>query len=108
MKRAEPTAEEWKKAIHEARSAFGEPNPFSGGIGTALWGEMLDFIYHGHSELAWRLFDESWPRARKGKNDFLADFCSQLKVSSYWPDLKDSIKNAPIACANAQPNRTGG
>jgi len=108
MERPEPTAEEWNKAIEDARSAFGEPNPFSGGIGTNLWGEMLEFIYHGHSELAWKLFDESWPRTRKGKTQFLADFCSQLKRSSYWPDLKGDIKNAPAACVNVRSARTGG
>jgi hypothetical protein len=107
MRKPDPTPEEWNKALSEARNAFSESNPFSGGIGSQLWGHMLDFIYEGHSDFAWRLFDESWPSSRKGKDKFLADFCSQLKMSPYWPDLKSIIPNPPPSCANARPAPTG-
>jgi hypothetical protein len=107
MNKPEPTPEEWKKALSEARGAFGESNPFSDGIGSQLWGYMLDFIYEGHSDLAWKLFNESWPARRKGRDKFLSDFCSQLKTSPYWPDLKTIIPDPPQPCASAQPARTG-
>jgi hypothetical protein len=107
MSKPAPTPEEWTKALSEGRSAFGETNPFSGGIGSQLWGDMLDFIYEGHSDLAWKLFNESWPARRKGKDEFLSDFCSQLKTSPYWPDLKTIIPDPPPPCANARPARTG-
>jgi hypothetical protein len=107
MSRPEPTPEEWKNALSEARNAFTESDPFSGGIGSQVWGYMLHFIYEGHSDLAWRIFNESWPTRRAGKDKFLSDFCSQLKTSPYWPDLKTIIADPPRSCANARPARTG-
>jgi hypothetical protein len=107
MQRPEPNPDGWKKALLEGRQAFGESNPFSGGIGSQLWGNMLNFIYQGHSDLAWKLFDETWPPQKKGKDKFLSDFCSQLKTSPYWLDLKTIIPNPPPSCANARPARTG-
>lgn len=106
MKRPEPKPEEWKKVTQETRAAFQEANPFSGGIGPALWGNMLDLIYRGHPDLAWSLFDQSWPSARKGKSKFLSDFCSQLKRSPYWPDLKETMPDMPAACVNAGATST--
>jgi hypothetical protein len=102
-----PTPEEWSSALSEARNAFRENNPFSDGIGSRLWGTMLDLIYEGHPDLAWRVFDESWPSNRAGKEKFLSDFCFQLKTSPYWPDLKAVVENPPLSCANAQPARSG-
>ncbi len=107
MSKPEPTPEEWKKDLSEARHAFGESNPFSGGIGSHLWGHMLDFIYQGHSDLAWKIFDEAWPTRRKGKDKFLSDFCSELKTSPYGLDLKTVISEPPPLCVNARPARTG-
>jgi hypothetical protein len=106
MRRPEPTCEEWKKALSEAHNAFGVNNPFSGGIGPQLWGHMLDFIYEGHSDLAWKLLNESWPSRQAGKEKFLSDFCSQLKTSDYWPDLKTIVLDSPSSCANARPKHT--
>ena len=103
MRRPAPTAAEWDKAMQEASTAFTADNPFSGGIGPELWRNMLDFIYNGHSSLAWKLFDEAWPAARPGKGEFLSGFCSQLKISPYWPDLEKAIPNAPPICATAKP-----
>lgn len=108
MERPAPDPDVWKKTLKESRQAFGESNPFSRGIGSALWGNMLSFIYQGHSDLAWKLFDEAWPLERKGKDKFLSDFCSQLKTSPYWPDLNTIILDAPPSCAIARPARTGG
>jgi len=107
MHKPDPTPEEWKEASKEAREAFGTDNPFSGGIGSSLWANLLHFIYRGHSDLAWKLFDETWPSKRPGKDKFLADFCSQLKTSPYWPDLEPTVQNAPPGCVNAKPDLTG-
>lgn len=107
MSKPAPTPQEWKVMISEARNAFGDNNSFSGGIGSELWGHMLAFIYSGNSHLAWKLFDESWPPSRAGKDEFLIDFCSQLKTSPYWADLKTEILDMPPSCANAPPKRTG-
>jgi hypothetical protein len=107
MHEPNPTPEEWKETLKNARKAFGADNHFSSGIGSWFWGNMLALIYAGHSDLAWKLFNETWPPERPGKDKFLADFCSQFKTSPWWADLETTIKNAPPACANAKPELTG-
>jgi hypothetical protein len=107
MHTPDPTPEQWGEITTASRKAFGADNHFSNGIGSWFWGNILDLIYTGHSDLAWKLFDETWPPERPGKDKFLADFCSQLKTSPWWADLKTTIQNAPPACANAKPERTG-
>jgi hypothetical protein len=64
---------------------------------------MLDLIYTGHSDLGWKLFDGAWPAQRAGKDKFLGDFCTQLRTSPYWADLKKGIPSAPPACSVAGP-----
>jgi hypothetical protein len=107
MHKPDPTPEEWKERTKVTREAFGMDNPFSGGIGSWFWGSMLSLIYTGHSDLAWKLFDETWPPERQGKDKFLADFCSQLKTSPYWVDLESIVQSAPLTCARATPEETG-
>jgi len=107
MHEPDPTPEEWKETTKVARGAFGADKPFLPGISAWFWGNMLSFIYTGHSDLAWKLFDETWPPQRLGKDKFLADFCSQLKTSRYWLDLEPTIQGAPPACANAKAHHTG-
>ena len=103
MTRPAPNRQDWARASVEATQAFADDSPFSGGTGSKLWGNMLELIYSGHSDLAWKFFDEAWPAKRPGKDKFLADFCSQLATSSYWPDLDKTLVNRPPACVNAKP-----
>lgn len=61
-------------------------------VASSLWGVMLDLIYSGNAEVAWKFFDRAWPPEIKGKEQFLADFRSQLSQSPYWPEIK-SLNN---------------
>lgn len=99
MQRPAPSDKAWKKAVEESQEAFAVHSSSAGGVGSELWSNMLDLIYTGHSELAWKLYDEAWPAQRADKDKFLAGFCSQLKTSPYWPDLEPTIQNAPQNCA---------
>jgi hypothetical protein len=105
MGRPVPTQEEWNEAVREASEAFAENDPAGAGIGSALWSNMLNLIYSGHSDLAWKLFDQTWPAEKTGKETFLSGFCSQLKTSPYWPDLAKTIPDPPASCASAKPER---
>jgi hypothetical protein len=67
------------------------------GVPVALWKEMLTLLYTGHSDLAWQLFDQSWPTAQKGKSGFAAAFCKQLATSHYWSDLQADLGPCPPA-----------
>ncbi len=103
MRSPEPSAEQWKKATSEASGAFAENSGFGDGIGSNLWSNMLNMIYTGHSKLAWKLFDETWPAQKQGKDKFLSGFCSQLKASLYWADLAKTLEAPPPACSGEVP-----
>jgi hypothetical protein len=112
MKGPPPTPKEWEEDfVVPAKEAFNPDNIF--GIvepryfaGPGLWSSMLDLIYSSRSSLAWKLLNEVWPPNKPGKEQFLTDFCSQLKTSPYWLDLKLTMLDAPRACVLANPRGT--
>lgn len=55
----------------------------------AFWGEMLDLMYAGHEDLAWKYFDLVWPKDKPGKEKFAADFREQLAESAYARRLRN-------------------
>lgn len=57
-------------------------------VSPQLWGRMLDLIYSGHADKAWKFLDAAWPPNLKGKDAFGLDFRSQLAKSPYWPAIK--------------------
>ena len=61
------------------------------------WAVMLELIYTGNGDLAWKFCDWFWPISDQqsiskkylaDKKRYLAEFKKQLKTSPYWPDLK--------------------
>ena len=98
MRYSAPTPEQWKDALKDADDvADDRPS-----LGVALWDTVLDLIYKGHSDLAWKFVKEVNPNALKGDNPSLEDFCSMLKFSEYWPDLEPTLKDVPDECAKAK------
>jgi hypothetical protein len=61
------------------------------GIPVSLSKNILELVYTGHSDSAWRLLDESWSRDRQRKQQFAQEFCHQLKTSHYWQAFHDWI-----------------
>jgi hypothetical protein len=49
---------------------------------------MLDLIYGGHPEMAWKFLDVAWPPKVHGKERFARDFRNQLAKSKYWQARK--------------------
>lgn len=96
MQRPAPATARWNEELSAARkaAAAGAVND----IGRALWGPVLNLLYQGHSDLAWKFVTDAGPRAVEKPLPSLADFCSVLKNSSYWTDLKPSLKNPPAGC----------
>ena len=43
-----------------------------------LWTKMLDLIYSGNENVAWKLCDLSWPLDQPGKAEFLMEFRKQV------------------------------
>lgn len=96
MQKPAPSPAKWNKELSAAKKAVaaGAVND----IGTALWGPALNLIYDGHSDLAWKFVADAGPKAVQKPFPALADFCSVLKKSPYWADLKASLKNPPAEC----------
>ncbi len=106
MRSPEPAPEKWQALLAAGRKSFNRNPRFPDGIDSTLWAKMLELIYSGHSNLEWKLVDEAWPQTRQGKDEFLTDFCSQLKTSPYWPDLEKAVTDPPTSCARAKAKLT--
>jgi hypothetical protein len=107
MRSPEPSAEQWKRAIRAASDVFAQGSRSADGIGSQLRSNMVNMIYTGHSRLAWKLLDQTWPAQEPGKDKFLSDFCSQLKNSQYWVDMEKTLEAAPPACSGGKPAVAG-
>ena len=101
MQKPAPSTAAWNKDLAAVRNAVSQGDANS--MGTTLWQTVLDLIYTGHSDLAWKFVDAVGPKAQQEPFPALADFCALLKQSPYWPDLAPTLKDAPPACANAGP-----
>jgi hypothetical protein len=92
MRKAAPSTEQLRKIEtdigNEDAWKQGSPPP-------KFWGTMLDLIYSGHADEAWKFADEAWGSANESKSRFLSDFCEQLATSPYFEDLRPTITKAP-------------
>jgi hypothetical protein len=101
MRKPAPTQKEWNTAISEAQKAVKSQDITS--IGTTMWQTVLNLIYTGHSDLAWKFVDSLGPKAQQSPLPTLSDFCSLLGQSQFWPDLNPTLKDTPTACADSGP-----
>ena len=86
--------EELRKRIDKIKSN----EEWSDGVPPDLWSAMLDFIYSGHADLAWRTWNEAWPENKAAKGGFLGAFCDRLTRSPYFFDITKTITSAPPDC----------
>jgi hypothetical protein len=66
-------------------------------VSPQLWATMLDLIYGGHADDAWKFLDDAWPPKVQGKDVFARDFRAQLAQSSYWPAVEAMNSSKPAA-----------
>ena len=97
MQKHAPTAAVWNKNLAAIRAVVSKGDADS--IGQTLWQDVLDLIYTGHSDLAWKLANAAGPKAQQKPFPALSDFCSLLRQSPYWPDLQPTLKDTPPACS---------
>lgn len=86
MKKAAPTDAILKKKASNAKSkltdaAYKSDDAY---FEEAFWGEMLNLIYTGNEEAAWKYFDMVWKDTKPGKQEFREDFTKQLGLSPFW------------------------
>ncbi|HEY9867644.1 MAG TPA: VCBS repeat-containing protein [Candidatus Obscuribacterales bacterium] len=67
-------------------------------LSPSLWNCMLELVYSGNGNLAWKVLEEVWPAGKAAwsihegevsRDQFLRRFKSQLATSPYWPDIKE-------------------
>ncbi len=104
MQTPAPAQAEWNKELSAAQKAVNAGDADT--IGTTMWQSVLNLIYTGHSELAWKFVDALGPKAQQSPLPALADFCSVLKSSPYWPDLQPTLHDVPPACTNAKAQQS--
>ena len=106
MHRPVPTAEEWQKMRDRVRAEVElKQKGMVEHLRGALWQEVLDLVYTGHPDLAWKLLTEAGPYAQSPDDPNLNDFCGTLKDSLYWNDLKGHLGHAPRECLRATRKR---
>jgi len=54
-----------------------------------LWGRMLDYVYSGNADTAFKLLDGAWPEGLPGKASFVLQFGAQLSFSPYWDTIAE-------------------
>ena len=105
MKTPDPSAADFAGMLDDVRtddawSSKSAPDcaqPEGCGVPVILWRYMLDLMYGGHPDLAWKLFYESWPKQQDGQATFARHFCARLSDSAYWPELKSTVGACPPA-----------
>jgi hypothetical protein len=106
MRSPAPSADQWKAALKDVDDAVrDDPANERANLSSALWDSVLDLIYTGHSDLAWKFIAEVNPKALQGNYPHLDEFCGMLQSDPYWPDIEPTIKDMPPDCANAKPGR---
>jgi hypothetical protein len=73
-------------------------------VSPQLWETMLDLIYTGHADDAWKFLDDAWPPKVQGKDAFARDFRAQLAKSKYWPAVEAMNTSKPAAVAKNDPS----
>jgi hypothetical protein len=56
---------------------------------TELWQLVVELIYSGNPESAWRFVDLVWPDSVPGKDHYLQDFTDRLYRSQYSSEVKE-------------------
>jgi hypothetical protein len=95
MRKPAPSEDEWKKRADGVRADWDNKEVMDmtfdseewGRVPPSLWRNMLDLIYSGNGELAWKFLDELWPGDKPGKDAFRKDFEAQLATSAYYDDV---------------------
>ena len=72
-------------------------------VSPQLWETMLDLIYSGHADAAWKFLDDAWPPKVQGKDKFAQDFRAQLAKSPYWPAVNAMNSAKPPATRTDHP-----
>ena len=106
MRRPSPTESEWAASLARVKAELElNGSNMANDLPDVLWQEVLNLIYTGHEDLAWKFLAQVGPKAQQGAFPDLSSFCSTLKTSNYWEDLRVTMQKAPPSCLNAKPSK---
>jgi hypothetical protein len=106
MARPAPDKKQWSDAFERVNHELQlEKDGMANDLSHVLWQQMLDFIYTGHADLSWKFLKELGPDVQRPTYPDLGDFCSRLKTSIYWSDLRKTMQDAPPTCRNAKSEK---
>jgi hypothetical protein len=106
MIRPTPTESEWAASLAKVKHELElNDSNMANDLPDVLWQEVLDLIYTGHADLAWKFLTQVGPKAQQGSFPDLSSFCSTLKTSPYWADLRVTMQGAPPSCLSAKPSK---
>jgi hypothetical protein len=70
-----------------ARTANDLENPWWP-VPPLLWREVLELVYTGNADAAWRLIDAWWPNEKRGKDEFRKALIDQMAKGPCWSRVK--------------------
>jgi hypothetical protein len=106
MRRPSPTGGEWAASLARVKHELElNDSNMANDLPDVLWQEVLNLLYTGHADQAWKFLAQVGPKAQQGAFPDLSSFCSTLKTSNYWKDLRVTMQGAPPACLDAKPSK---
>jgi hypothetical protein len=106
MRRLSPTEGEWAAALARVKHELElNDSNMANDLPDVLWQEVLNLLYTGHADLAWKFLAQVGPKAQQSPFPGLSSFCSTFKTSPYWPDLRVTMQGAPSSCLDAKPSK---
>ncbi len=71
-----------------------------------LWQLIVDLIYTGNEEYAWKFFNSAWPENVPGKDYYVQEFNKRLHGSQHWNDVQ-ILQTTPLNSRTKQKNWLG-
>lgn len=93
MRHPAPSQQDFEALVLEGRQT--PPEKYGPFPNSRFWGIMLDLIYSGHADLAWKFCDSVWRGDAETKAKFLAEFRQRLARSIYWPSI-ERMNSGPV------------
>ena len=88
MHKPAPSHEELERRAKQARNDTiweGKYWPKYGWVPESLGATLLELLYTGHPDLAWKYLERAWPPDISGKDAWLSRFRAKLDSSQFWP-----------------------
>lgn len=96
MRTPPPSPSEFRDMVDTVRREFSTSRDESPprDVPAAYWSAILDLLYGGHADMAWKFAAEAWPDDIEGREAFMADFTDQLETSWCWRQFESGLQGS--------------